>query len=84
MSSRLPAAVRRLPLRVRLAAAIELLPVSQRLVLALRLLDGLSAVETAGVLRITAREVEARMTLALESVANELGSRATEALKRAA
>jgi len=84
VSSRLPAAVRRLPLRVRLAAAIELLPAPQRLVLALRLLDGLSPVEAAGVLRITAREVEARMTMALESIADELSSRAAEHLKRAA
>src|SRR5215471_7068382 len=54
MSRRLPTAVRRLPLRVRLAAAIERLPESQRLVLALRLLDGLSTIETAGALKLTA------------------------------
>jgi DNA-directed RNA polymerase specialized sigma24 family protein len=74
VSKRLPMAVRRLPLRVRLAASIERLPEAQRLVLALRLLDGLSAVEAAGALKLTAREVESRYTLALESLATELGS----------
>ena len=73
MSARLPDAVRRLPLRVRLAAAIERLPDAQRLVLALRLLDGLSTLEAAGALKLSAREVEARFTAALEVIADELG-----------
>ena len=74
MSRRLPVAVRRLPLRVRLAAAIERLPEAQRMVLALRLLDGLSTIEAAGALKLTARDVESRFASALESLAGELGS----------
>ena len=74
MSARLPVAVERLPLRVRLSAAIERLPESQRLVLALRLLDGLSAIETAGALKLTSREVDSRLALALEALAEEMGS----------
>ena len=74
MSARLPAGVRRLPLRVRLAAAIERLPESQRLLLALRLVDGLSPVEAAGALKTTARDVESRFASALETLADELGS----------
>jgi len=74
VSRRLPVAVRRLPLRVRLAAAIERLPEAQRMVLALRLLDGLSTIEAAGALKLTARDVESRFASALESLAGELGS----------
>ena len=80
MSPRLPQAVKRLPLRVRLAAAIEALPDSQRLVMALCLLDGLSTVEAAGALKLTAHDVESRLAAALETLAGELGS----ALRRAA
>ena len=80
MSARLPMAVTRLPLRVRLAAAIERLPESQRLVVALRVLDGLSTVEAAGALKLTAREVESHLAAALETLAGELGA----ALRRAA
>ena len=74
MSARLPASVHRLPLRVRLAAAIERLPESHRLVLALRLLDGLSTLEAAGALKLTARDAESRFASALETLAAELGS----------
>ena len=74
MSARLPASVHRLPLRVRLAAAIERLPESHRLVLALRLLDGLSTLEAAGALKLTARDVESRFASALETLTGELGS----------
>ena len=74
MSPRLPSAVKRLSLRVRLAAAIERLPGTLRLVLALRLLDGLSTIETAGALKLTAHEVESRFATALEALAGELGS----------
>jgi DNA-directed RNA polymerase specialized sigma24 family protein len=73
VSARLPEAVRRLPLRVRLAAAIERLPEPQRLVLALRLLDGLSTLEAAGALKLSAHDVELRFTAALEMIADELG-----------
>ena len=76
MSPRLPVAVNRLPLRVRLAAAIERLPEAQRLVLALRLMDGLSPIEAAGALHLSTREVDSRFALALESIADELGSAA--------
>jgi DNA-directed RNA polymerase specialized sigma24 family protein len=75
MSARLPVSVRRLPTRVRLAAAIEALPETDRLVLTLRLLEGLSSLETAGALRVTAREVEQRMTAALDLLSQELQSR---------
>lgn len=74
MNARLPKAVGRLPLRVRLAAAIERLPETQRLVLALRLLDGLSTIETAGALKLAAREVESRLGTALETLASEMAS----------
>jgi len=73
-------AVTRLPLRVRLAAAIERLPESERLVVALRVLDGLSAIEAAGALKLTTREVESRLASALETLAGELGA----SLRRAA
>jgi DNA-directed RNA polymerase specialized sigma24 family protein len=79
VNSRLPAAVRRLAPRVRLAAALECLPEPQRLVLALRLVDGLSPLETAGALRVSAREVESRFAAALESIAGELGASARRA-----
>ncbi len=82
MKSRLPSAVRRLPSRVRLAAALEAMPEPDRLVLSLRLLEGLSAVEAAGALRMSAREVEQRLGLALSSLARELGERSS--LRRAA
>ena len=73
MSARVPAAVRRLPLRVRLAAVIETLSDRDRLVLALRLLDGLTTLETAGALKLRAAEVEARLDAALNRVSDELG-----------
>jgi DNA-directed RNA polymerase specialized sigma24 family protein len=80
VSPRLPAAVKRLPLRVRLAAAIERLPESQRLVMALCLLDGLTTIEAAGALKLSTKEVESRLSSALETLAGDLGS----ALRRAA
>ena len=73
MSARVPADVRRLPLRVRLAAALETLTDRDRLVLALRLLDGLTTLETAGALRLRAAEVESRLDGALRVVRDELG-----------
>ncbi len=82
MKRRLPSAVLRLPGRVRLAAALEAMPEPDRLVLSLRLLEGLSAVEAAGALRMSAREVEQRLGLALSSLARELGERSS--LRRAA
>lgn len=82
MKSRLPSAVRRLPSRVRLAVALEAMPEPDRLVLALRLLEGLTAAEAAGALRMSAREVEQRLGLALSSLARELGERSS--LRRAA
>ena len=73
---------RRASARERLAAAVQALPELERLVLSLRLLEGLSALETAAALRVTAREVERRSGVALRSLAQELAVRA--ALKRAA
>ena len=75
MKPRLPARVRQLPARVRLAAAIEALPELDRIVLTLRLLEGLSAIEAAGTMRLTAREVEQRTSSALLALSQELGVR---------
>ena len=75
MSPRLPAGVGRLPVRVRLAAAIEGLPELDRRVLELRLLEGLSALECAGTLRLSVREVERRHAAVLLLLARELASR---------
>lgn len=75
MNARLPKKVAQLPLRVRLAAALEALPETDRRVLTLRLLEGLSAVETAGALKLRRADVERRTTMALEGLSNELGIR---------
>ena len=82
MKGRLPSGIRRLPSRIRLAAAIEALPEQLRLVLALRLLDGLSALETAGALRLSASQVEQLTATAMLQLAQELGAR--EPARRAA
>lgn len=82
MKRRLPLSVNRLPQRIRLAAAIESLPERDRLVLMLRLLEGLSALETAGALRITVREVEQRTTSCRLALARTAGLRTS--LRRAA
>ena len=82
MKARLPSRVRQLPTRVRLAAAIEALPETDRLVLSLRLLDGLSMVEAAGALRLSASEIDKRTTAALLALSQELRSR--QPLKRVA
>jgi DNA-directed RNA polymerase specialized sigma24 family protein len=73
VSARLPSRVRQLPVRVRLAAAIEALPEADRLVLSLRLLEGLSTAEAAGALRVSARELEQRMSNALDALIQEIG-----------
>ncbi len=78
MKSRLPSAVRRLPSRVRLAVALEAMPEPDRVVLALRLLEGLTAAEAAGALRMSAREVEQRLGLALSSPPPGQGARAAQ------
>lgn len=82
MSARLPQQVQKLPARVRLAAAIEALHENDRLVLSLRLLEGLSALETAGAMKIDVREVEMRTNAAMEVLRQEMGVRAP--LRRAA
>ena len=82
MKRRLPLTVSRLPQRIRLAAAIEALPERDRHLLMLRLLEGLSALETAGALRITVREEEQRYAALLHGLAREAGVRTL--LRRAA
>jgi len=82
--SRLPATVRRLPARVRVAAAIEALEPEARRVLTLRLVEGLSALETAGALRLPARRVERLLIEALERIVAETASRPRRAQRRAA
>ncbi len=82
MIRRPPSRDRRASARERLAAAVQALPELERLVLSLRLLEGLSALETAAALSITARGVEQRTNVALRSLAQELAARA--ALRRAA
>jgi DNA-directed RNA polymerase specialized sigma24 family protein len=82
VSGRLPAGVRRLPSRVRLAAAIEALPDVDRLVLSLRLLEGLSAQETAGALRVSVSEVEKRTASAMLVLSQEIA--VDPSLRRAA
>jgi len=72
------------PLRARIAAAIEALPGLDRLVLALRLLDRLSALETAGALRLPAREVEERTRLALATLAGQAAPARASVRRRAA
>jgi DNA-directed RNA polymerase specialized sigma24 family protein len=79
---RLPAGIRRLPPRVRLAAAIEALPETDRLVLTLRLVEGLSALEAAGAMRLRVTEVEKRTASSLMALARELAARVP--LRRAA
>ena len=61
--------------RKRLAAALEVLPELDRLVLSLRLLEGLSALEAAGALQVSAREVERRTLSASRVLSRELGIR---------
>ncbi len=82
MKRRLPSGVGRLPSRVRLAAAIEALPEVDRLVLALRLLEGLSAQEAAGALRLPAAEIEKRTASAMLQLSREIG--VDQPLRRAA
>lgn len=82
MSRRLPSGVSRLPVRVRLAAAVEALPERDRLVLVLRLVEGLTALEAAGALKLTVRETEQRYAAALHVLARESGLRGL--LRRAA
>ncbi|HEY6194965.1 MAG TPA: hypothetical protein VI504_07990 [Candidatus Eisenbacteria bacterium] len=82
MIRRPPSRDRRASARERLAAAVQALPELERLVLSLRLLEGLSALESAAALRVTAREVELRTTEAMRSLAQELAARA--AVRRAA
>jgi DNA-directed RNA polymerase specialized sigma24 family protein len=70
----LPRVVGALPPRIRLAAALETLPEVDRLVLSLYLLEGLTALEIAGALKLHVREVEQRRVGALATIARELGS----------
>lgn len=65
---------RALPDRARLAAALDALAETDRLVLSLHLLEGMSALEIAGTLRLRAREVEQRRRAALTAIARELGA----------
>ena len=69
-------------LRERVAAVLDALPERDRLVLSLRLVDGLSALEAAGALRASAREVEERTVAVLRGLAAVIGGR--RALRRAA
>lgn len=82
MNARLPQQVQRLSARVRIAAAIEAMCEADRIVLTLRVLEGLSELETAGVLKIDVREVAMRTNAAMEALRQDLGLRAP--LRRAA
>ena len=61
--------------RKRLTAALAVLPELDRLVLSLRLLEGLSALEAAGALQVTTREVERRTLSASRELSRQLGIR---------
>jgi DNA-directed RNA polymerase specialized sigma24 family protein len=61
--------------RKRVVAALEALPEPERLVLSLRLLDGLSPLEAAGALQLSAREVERRTLSAWRALSRQLGIR---------
>jgi DNA-directed RNA polymerase specialized sigma24 family protein len=63
--------------RKRLADALGALPELDRLVLSLRLLEGLSALEAAGALHVTTREVERRTLSVSRVLARQLGIRLT-------
>jgi len=69
-------------LRERVAAVLDALPERDRLVLSLRFVDGLSALEAAGALRASAREVEERTVAVLRGLAAVIGGR--RALRRVA
>ncbi len=71
---RAPAGVDRLPENVRVDAALEALEPRDRHVLALLLMDRLTPIETAGVLRMTVRQVEQTFELALARIADEAGA----------
>ena len=75
MKSRAPSVDRVAESRRRLAVALGALPETDRLILSLRLLEGLSALEAAGALRITMREVERRTLSATRVLSRELGIR---------
>ena len=82
MNARLPQQVQRLSARVRIAAAIEAMCEADRVVLTLRVLEGLTELETAGVLKIDVREVTMRTNAAMEALRQDLGLSAP--LRRAA
>jgi len=85
VNRRLPAAVRRLPARVRVAAAIEKLDPRTQHVLALRLAEGLSALEASGALQIPASRIERILLEALDRIAAEaMPARPRRTLRRAA
>ena len=75
MKSRAPSVDRVAESRRRLAVALGTLPEMDRLILSLRLLEGLSALEAAGALRISRHEVERRTLAASRVLSRELGIR---------
>ncbi|HEV2104233.1 MAG TPA: sigma factor-like helix-turn-helix DNA-binding protein, partial [Candidatus Eisenbacteria bacterium] len=83
MSARLPASVRRLPLRLRVAAELEALPADARTVLALRLLERLTPLETAGALGCSLAEANRRYADALRLVSARLTDAARPVVRRA-
>ena len=74
----LPPTVAKLPLRVRMQAAIEKLETLERHVLSLMVVDGLTALETAGALGVSKRQVETLYQAAITTIAAETGARKSQ------
>lgn len=70
---RLPAAVTRLPRKVRVAAALEKLGARDRQVLSLILLERLTPLEAAGALRLDVRRVEHVLAYSMDFVGRDSG-----------
>ena len=73
MSARARATAHRSLSLARIAAALGALSERDRLILSLRLVEGLSALEAAGALRMSAREVERRTASAMRVLGREIG-----------
>ena len=74
MKARVTASLSPMPEREQVAAALDALPEHDRLVLTLRLVEGLTALETAGVLHVPVSEVDKRMVSALRALADTLAA----------